>query len=575
MSTESESAESAALRRQVEELTERVARLEERLGMGAPRPAADLARPARTAADETARAIAVAGKALLGIAGAYLLRALTESGTLSTDLGVSLGIVYAFLWLVWAAYIPAGRRIDTALHALTSVLLLAPLLWEAMFRFHALSTWTASLVLLFFTVFGLAVSWRKNLLIVATFATLGGLATTIALMLGTHDLAPFLAALLGIAAAVEAAACLDHWLSERWVAAAAADLAVLFATHLVVRFHGVPEGYAPLPLTWLLAALLALPAIYLLSTMLRTLVHGRTFTVFETAQWTIALAISIGGGWQLAGSPQISGTARIGLATGALALIAAGLCYLAAFALLARRPQETRNFQTYASFALVLALAGSIILLPDSSAAVTWAVLAAVCMWSARRFSVLILELQGLLYLLASAVVSGILVESAVALFGTAPQARQSGLAGAAGGIAALVCYGLTTWRVSDRDVTPARKTLRIGTAAIATWLSAGFLAALATSGYQWYFGVPATSPYCDSIRTGVLAISAVALAWAGSHSARAELSRLAYPLMILGAYRLLTQDMRQDVKTPLFLSLLLYGSALILLPRLSPRKAR
>jgi hypothetical protein len=501
------------------------------------------------------------------------LRALTESGTLSAGLGVSLGIIYAFLWLVWAAYIPAGRRIDTALHALTAVLLLAPLLWEAMFRFHALSTWTASMVLLSFTVFGLAVSWRKNLLIVATIATLGGLATTIALMLGTHDLVPFLGALLGIAAAVEAAACLDHWLSERWVAAAAADLAVLFAAHLVIRFHGAPEGYAPLPLPWMVAALLALPAIYLLSTMLRTLAHGRTFTVFETAQWTIALAISIGGGWQLAGT-QMAGSARIGLTTGTLALLSAGTCYLAAFTLRARRPHETRNFQTYASFALVLTLAGSLILLPDSSAAVTWAVLAAVCMWSARRFSVLILELQGLLYLLASGAVSGILVESAVALFGTAPQPRQSGLAGAAGGIAALVCYGLTTWRVSARDVTRARKTLRIATAATATWLFAGFLAALATSGYQWYFGVPATSPYCDSIRTGVLAVSAVALAWAGSHSARAELSRLAYPLMILGAYRLLTQDLRLDVKTPLFLSLLLYGSALILLPRLSPHKA-
>ena len=42
---------------------------------------------------------------------------------------------------------------------------------------------------------------------------------------------------------------------------------------------------------------------------------------------------------------------------------------------------------------------------------------------------------------------------------------------------------------------------------------------------------------------------------------------------MLLGGYRLLTDDLHQDRKTALFLSLLLYGAALIALPRL--RRAR
>ena len=71
----------------------------------------------------------------------------------------------------------SGRRgrLEAALHSLTSVLVLCPLLWEATLRFHAISTWTAGAILLFFTLFGLAVSWRKNLLLVATIATLAGL----------------------------------------------------------------------------------------------------------------------------------------------------------------------------------------------------------------------------------------------------------------------------------------------------------------------------------------------------------------------------------------------------------------
>ena len=37
---------------------------------------------------------------------------------------------------------------------------------------------------------------------------------------------------------------------------------------------------------------------------------------------------------------------------------------------------------------------------------------------------------------------------------------------------------------------------------------------------------------------------------------------------MLLGAYRLMAVDMRQDRKTVLFLSLLFYGAALMAIPR-------
>src|ERR1019366_2620411 len=135
--------------------------------------------------------VPVIGRALLGLAGALMLRALTEAGTFSPRMGVAVGLVYAMLWLVWAARTPAAHRLETALHGLTSVLVLSPLLYEATTRLHAISTWTAGALLLAFTLFGLAVSWRKDLLIVATFATLAGLGTSAALLWSTLDVLPF------------------------------------------------------------------------------------------------------------------------------------------------------------------------------------------------------------------------------------------------------------------------------------------------------------------------------------------------------------------------------------------------
>ena len=82
-------------------------------------------------------------------------------------------------------------------------------------------------------------------------------------------------------------------------------------------------------------------------------------------------------------------------------------------------------------------------------------------------------------------------------------------------------------------------------------------------------FGVAAGNPYCATLRTGAVTAAAVLLALAGSRPYFSDLAQLVYPLMLLGAYRLVADDMRQDRKAVLFLSLLLYGAALMAIPRL------
>jgi hypothetical protein len=75
-------------------------------------------------------------------------------------------------------------------------------------------------------------------------------------------------------------------------------------------------------------------------------------------------------------------------------------------------------------------------------------------------------------------------------------------------------------------------------------------------------------------LRTLVLSATALLLAWAAGRWDRQEFGRLVYPVMALGAYRMIGVDLHQDRTAALFLSLLLYGGALILLPKLIRARA-
>ena len=540
-------AEWDALERELKDLARRVARIESLLGQPAEMPAArPPAEPHPLAA--TSNLLPILGRALLGLAGAYLLRALTDADTLPPELGVAAGLLYAIFWLVWAARTPASHRLEPAIHSLTSVLVLSPLLWEATLRFHAISPWVAGAILLCFTVTALAVSWRKDLLIVATIATLAGLGTAGALLVATHNVLPFTFVFLAIGAAVEASACLKHWLTERWLAAVAADFSVLLATWLVTNERGLPEVYAPIPHAWLLVAQVTLLAIYLSSIIIRTLFRGFTFTAFETAQCAIAFLIGLTGALRLGRTDP-----RIATVTGIVTLVCAAACYLLSFALLEHRHERSRNFYTYSSFGILLALTGSLILLSGTAAASAWLVASVACVWAGR----ITLQVHGVIYLLLAIGFSGAGQQAVAFLLGAAswPGPRQIELW--AGAAAAAIAFFLAT------------RLPRAILAAIAIFLAAGILAGVLTAMYHGAFGETASHAYCATLRTSVLAAAALLMAWFGARRNVPELSRLIYPAMILGGYRLLAYDLHQDRKAALFLSLLIYGATLTVLPRL------
>ena len=525
---------------------------------GAAGATAPTASPAVTPAINPTALLPVLGRALLGLAGAYLLRALTESATIPPPLGVAAGILYAVFWLFWAARTDAANRVDAALYSLTAVLVLCPLLWEATLHFHAISTWSAGSLLVLFVFFGLGVSWRKNLLAVATIVTLAGLGTAAGLLVATRDVVPFTLVFLATAAAVELSACLEHWLTERWLAALATDLAVLLATWLVTREQGLPEGYAAIPYGWLLGAQVALLGIYLASTIVRTLLRGFNFTLFETAQCAAAFLIGVGGGLRLSNEAH---------AIAVFALACAAACYVVSFAMLDRGGSHGRNFYTYSTFGIVLVLAGSRILLEGVTASAVWSALALACIWAGTFFGRLTLQVHGGIYLLLALAGTGALKHSTAFVLGTAHWPAESQAAVWAGLATAALCYLLA---IRGPNAPANIQVFRLAVAGTLVWLLAGASAGALTSAYHAVFGAASSHPYCATLRTSVLAGLALLLAWAGARWHRVELSRLIYPTMVLGAYRLVMVDLGQDQKPALFLSLLVYGCALMALPHLA-----
>jgi hypothetical protein len=145
--------------------------------------------------------------------------------------------------MVWAIRTHAGSRFAGAIYGITAALILSPLLWESTTRFRVLSPTFTAMVLAAFFVLTLALASRRNLQVLPWVAALATVITAWALIIATHDLVPFTAALLAIALATEVAVGLGQRLSSRAVPAIAADLAVWLSIALITSSRGMPAGF--------------------------------------------------------------------------------------------------------------------------------------------------------------------------------------------------------------------------------------------------------------------------------------------------------------------------------------------
>ena len=547
-------------------LEQRVQALEERLNGNLPRTAQALPpapnRRAQAPQASAVRAIPVFGEAFLALAGAYLLRALSEYKLVPLNSGVAAGIVYAAVWLLLAARAGQKRPVAAAVRGGTSALILTPLLWEATLQFGAFSHWAAAGVMVAYLWFGLALSWRERLAATAWTSALAAMASALALLAGTHDLVPFTLALLFGSALMETAACFGRWPGQRWTVAIIADVAVLFLASIAGREGGVPEAYVPIPAAAAITIQIALPVIYLSSTSLRALAIGAGLTIFEIIQIVLVLLLSITGVLRIDHGSQ--------MAAGLVAAFCLGcgtLFYSFAFHSQIVEDRPGRNFHAYSWLGLLLVVTGSTLWFSGASLAALMCGLALLLLLLARWTRVVSLEWQAAASLLLATALSGLGAWAAANLLGHGWSVPAPGAALAAA--TAIAAYGLS-WNSAPAGRSFSATSVPVLTiAGMASWGVAGLMAGAATG--LW----GSACVLCAALRTFILTAMAIVLGFSGTTWRRRELVWLMYSFMALAAYKLLVQDLPRGQTLSLFVSLFLYGGALILLPRILQKSRR
>ena len=508
--------------------------------------------------DLSAGVVPVLGKAVLGIAGAYLLRAVAESGAIAQFPMLIAAMVYAAAWMGWAVRTHAANHFASVIYGITATLILCPLLWESTVRFQLLSTQTTASVLVAFVVLALGLAWRHNLQVLPWIATLASIFTAWALMIATHNLVPLTSALLAIALATETAACLGHRLSLRFASAAAADSAIWLLIYVMTSPDGVPESYQSVSAGVVVALCAALFLIYFASIGTRSFILRKRIANFEIAQGVLVVGLSFVGAFRAT-------RGAIGPTLGVTLLLLSLICYWGVLARFFGVDHE-RNRHISAVFACVLVVLGASL---TFSATIQVILLCGACLGALFLFTRTrdaSLAVHSSVYLATAAVVSPLPAYAQDALTGSTPGAPSSTVWAVVA--AALLCYGFGSRTIG---------VLRYGRT---LWLTPALVASLAITSmtvaalYSLITRRVELSPsYIAGLRMVVTCLLALGLGFGASRWKRPELGWIAYTAVALGAVKLLSQDLRVGNASSLVVSLLVYGLILILLPRLMRRR--
>ncbi len=545
----------------LEGLERRVSALEGRSqALGASPAQAVLPEEAATAVEELAlppaeNVFSVVGKAMLGIAGAYVLRAIAESGSFPKLAVVVLALAYAAMWLVWAARAASEASLTRVAYAATSALILAPMLAELTLRFQVLPASITAGLLSAFVAAASALAWKRNLVSLVWVANSAAVLTALALLIVSHDLVPYNAALLVIAAVAEFAAAGGRWPSLRPLVAPAVDIAVV----ILVYIHSLPESSRPDYAAVSASTVLALPTflffIYGASIASRTAFLRLRITAFEIVQAVIAfLLAAISWLWFAPGTGPT--------ALGVTCWLLAAACYAAAFACF-DRIKDQRNYHTYSTWSLALVLAGSFLVLPPVFLVLVLSAASIVAILIGVRVGRLTLEFHGLAYLTAAAFASSLLAYAARALAGTFPTAP--GWIVWIVAVSAVACYVIGGRFPSDLW---NQRLLRLLAAVLAVSAVATFL----VSGLVWLAAIGMTpgASHVAVIRTLITCLLALALALSGSRWRRIELVWTAYGTLAFVTAKLLFEDLPHGHSASIAVSIFLYAIALIIVPRLA-----
>lgn len=501
--------------------------------------------------ESSARAFPIIGKAVLGFAGAFLLRALAESGSVPRLPVLTIAILYACFWMIWSAR--SSDRFASVTYAVTSTLILSPMLWEATVRFQSMPATASASILVAFIVLTLVLASRHDLQVIPWIATLASASTAVALIVGTRELIPLTLALLAIAAAVETSACLGHELTFRIIPAIAADF-TLWLSLYILGSENVPQGYRSVAPSTLIALCALLPAIYGIGVTFRMFVQRHRISIFEIAQLAASFGLAAFGIMRASHNAAAP-------ALGVLFLLLAGISYWGTLSRFAAE-SHTRNRRVSATWAGALLVAGAFLLLPDNfqipflcAAALLTAVLY-------TRTAKLSLGLHASFYLAAALSVSSLPSYVWNSLAGTVPASPDWRAWTVA--LSAALCYAVESRKEMDQG---RRRLLWLVPAGIAAFTIAGWAVAATVRIASGQIELAAS--HLSMIRTVVICLLALVLGIA-SRRRHLELRWIAYAAVALGTLKLILEDLRFGNPASLMVSFVFYGLILILLPRMT-----
>jgi hypothetical protein len=506
-------------------------------------------------ASATVGTFPVLGKAMLGIAGAYLLRALTESNVMPSGLVAAVAIVYALAWLALASRAKNSNWISGLVYAGTSALILAPMLWELTLRFRVLSAPVAAVVVAGFAAAASALTWKQEQVSVVWVANLTAAGIALALSIATYRMIPFIGVLLVMVLITEYKAVRGIENGVRVVVSLAADAAIWALIFIYSSAESTRTNYPQLNAATLIAPGIMLFLIVGASVVYRTLSVGKRITVFEMIETAASFLLALCGVVYFGPHAIV-----IGFGVACLAMACAGYAIsLYSF----NSAEERRNLLVFAGWSCALLLAGSVLGLPNRAQPPwfgTWAVAAS---WIGMRMTRLHLEFHGLIFLLAAAAGSGLLNWVASELAGSL--ASSVALTAFLIMFCAVICYALAV-RSGDEGW---RQHAVAGAFAVIT---AGTVAALFVHGVMSLIAlrIAPGAHHVAFIRTLTICAVAVGLAFGGARWGRVELTKIGYATLALLVLKLALEDLRHGQLAFIAGSIFLFAITLMAVPRVA-----
>lgn len=555
----------------LQELDESIARLSRRIdelqasvhegstpeATGAARPdrdaLAEIAPPQPLRGDAT-RLVVLIGRTCIVFGGAFLLRALTDSGRVPPSTGVWLGLAYGLGWLAAAS---RAQGTSALFHGASALAIALPLVLEAATRFRVLSPSGSAIALAVIGLAALAIAWRRAMHGLAGMALLGSVAAALVLAIVLDAWVPFALVLIVLGTAALWLGYARDWPWIAWPPAAAAALAVVAIT---VRASATP----PREDAYLAFAVQAvLIAAYLGSFVLRVVLHERTVGVFEVAQTAVALIVALGGASMVAGA---RGQSSMSIAIAAMT--AGAVLYIQTFGRVAARRGHGRTFYYTGMTALALTLAGLVLLLQSPWDSVTLAVASLAVGLMAWRVGHPMLALQGGITALVAAGQSGLIAFGSRVWFGAFD--AWPAIAGSIWVVLAATATALAIPKPARPQGPPGVDSAARVSLAIATAI--GLTSLVLTGAGRLILDEPIDRGAAATLGTVVLSSAAIALAALGRVPRFSEVGWLVYPILAAGALKILAADLRLSGPATLFVALAAYGGALIAAPKILKR---